>query len=227
MVSSPLSEWLLETDNVFIRLQKIYMYLVFCFGDRKHLKLWSLIQHRLHFAHPRQQGYLLDTDIWLPMESWFLLSETFSRLLYRNHNPPIYQNNGKWEKTITTTFKSMFGVVCIREYFVNMTKLHHLTKLHRHMLYHVSGVVVRWRRTVLRRRRTFHTVLRRRRTQVLPWRASTYDVVRRRRTRYIVVGLCNGRCLSQDCLGQRRTGPTTAYVDVRRRRTLRESWVQS
>ena len=136
-----------------------------------------------------------------------------------------HQNSMKCEKTITTTFKTKCGVVS-REYFVNMTKLPLLTSLHHHT-YHVSGVVVRWRRTVLRRRTTSHTVLHRRSTQVLPWRASTYDVVRRRRTRSIIVGLWNDRFLSQDCLGQHRTGPTTAYVDLRRRRTLRESWIQS
>ena len=107
----------------------------------------------------------------------------------------------KWEETITTTFKTKLCVVS-REYFVNMRKLHLLTKIHHHTLYHVSGVVVRSRRTVLRRPRTSHAVLRRRRTQVLPWRASTYDGVRRRRTRFIIIGLCDYRFLSQDYLEQ-------------------------
>ena len=155
------------------------------------------------------------------MESWLLLSEPFYWFITHT-----YQNEMKWEKTITTTFKTKFGVVS-REYFVNMTKLHLLTNLHHHTWYRVSGVVVRWRRTVLRRRRTSHKILRCRRTKVLPWRASTYDVVRLHRTRSITIGVCNDRFLSQDNLGQRRTGPTTAYVDVRRRRTLRESWIQS
>ena len=160
------------------------------------------------------------------MESWFLLSETFNWFIYIEMITHTYQNSMEWEEAITTIFKTKFGVVS-REYFVNMTKLHLLTKIHHHTLYHVSGVVERWRRTVLRWRRTSHTVLRCRRTQVLPWRASTYDGVRRRRTRSIIVGLCDDRFLSQDYLGQCRTGPTTAYVGIRRRRTLRESWVQS
>ena len=160
------------------------------------------------------------------MESWFLLSATFYWYVYIEIINHTGQNSMKWEKTVTTTFKSNFSVVS-REYFIDMTKLHLLTKLHHHTLHHVSGVVVHWRRIVLRWRRISYTVLRRRRTQVQPWRASTYDGVRRRRTRSIIVGLCNDRCLSQDYLGQRRTGPTTAKVDVRRRRTLHESSVQS
>ena len=160
------------------------------------------------------------------MESWSLLSETFYWFIHIEIITHAYQNSIKWEETITTIFKTKFGIVS-REYFVNITKLHLLTKIHHHTLCLVSGVVVRWRRTVLRGRRTSHTVLRRRRTQVLPWRASTYDGVRRRRTTSIIVGLCDARFLSQDCLGQRSPGPTTAYVDVRRRSTLRKSWVQS
>ena len=159
------------------------------------------------------------------MERWFLLSETFNWFIYIEMITHTYQNSLEWEETITTTFLTKFGVVS-REYFVNMTKLHLLAKIHHHMLNHAPGVVVRWRRTVLCRRWTSHTVWRRRRTQVLPWRASTYDGVRRHRTRSITVGLCDDRFLSQDYLGQRRSGPTTAYVDVRRRTTLRESWVQ-
>ena len=158
------------------------------------------------------QGNKVFSDtIWLFMESWFLLYEIFCWFNYIEIITHTYQNSMKWEETITTTFKTKLCVVS-REYFVNMRKLHLFKKIHHHTLYHVSGVVVRWRRTVLRRRRTSHTVLRRRRTQVLPWRASTYDGVRRRRTRSIIIGLCDYRFLSQDYLGQRRTGPTTAYV---------------
>ena len=200
-----------------------------------------LSHHLSNFTHPRQQGFIrhwylvahgqtapYTPGVWL-MDSWFLLSGLFYWFIHIEIITHTYQNSMKWEKTITTTIKTKFGVFS-REYFVNMTKLPLLTNLHHHStLYHhdhVSGAVVRWRRTVLRRRRTSHTVLRGRRTQVLPWRASTRDVVRRRRTRSIIVGLCNDRFLSQDHPGQRRTGPTTAYVDVRRRRTLRESWGQ-
>ena len=197
-----------------------------CFFISKTCLAVILSHHFSNFTHPRQQGFTT-TDIWLLMESWLLLSEPCYWFIYIEIITHTYQNSMKWEKTITTTFKTKFGVVS-REYFVNMTKLHLLKNLHHHTLYHVSGVVVRWRRTVLRRRRTSHTILRRRRTQVLPWRATTYDVVRRRGTRSIIVGVCNDRFLSQDNLGQHRTGPTTAYVDdVRRRRTLRESWIQS
>ena len=115
----------------------------------------------------------------------------------------------KLEKTITTTFKTKFGVVS-REYFVNMTKLHLLTNLHHHIS--CFWLVVRWRRTVPRRRRTSHTILRRRRTQILPFRrASTYDVVRRRRTRSIIVGLCNDRYIC------RRTISDNAGLVLRRR----------
>ena len=102
-----------------------------------------------------------------------------------------------------------------------MTKLRHLTKLYHHTLYHVSHVVVRWRRTVPRRRRAFRAVLHRRRTQILPWRTSSYDAyVVVGLAISIIVGLCYGLCLSHDYLCQRRTGPTTAYIDVRRCRTL-------
>ena len=160
------------------------------------------------------------------MASWLLLIEPFYWFIYIEIITHTYQNSMKWAKTITTAFKTKFCFVS-REHFVNMTKLHLLTNLHHHTLYHVSGVVVRWRRTVLRRRRTSHTILRYRRTQVLPWRASTYVVVCRRRTRSIGRGVWNDHFLSHDNLGQHRTGPTTAYVDVRRRRTLRESWIKS
>ena len=204
-------------------------------GNRKWLSVWwsVLISQKylaminiFQISHIQGNKVFLDTDIWLLMESWFLLSETFYWFIYIEIITYTYQNSMKWEETITTTFKTKLCVVS-REYFVNMRKLHLLTKIHHHTLYHVSGVVVRSRRTVLRRPRTSNAVLRRRRTQVLSWRASTYDGVRRRRTRFIIVGLCDYRFLSQDYLEQRRTGPTTAYVDVRRRRTLRESWVQS
>ena len=40
-----------------------------------------------------------------------------------------YQNSMQWEETITTTFDTKFGVVS-REYFVNMTKLHLVTKMY-------------------------------------------------------------------------------------------------
>ena len=78
--------------------------------------------------------------------------------------------------------------------------------LKHHMLYYVcdmSHVVERWRKTS-------HTVLRRHSTQALTWRTSTHDGVRRRRPTSIIVGLSDGRCLSQDNLGQCRTGPTMA-----------------
>ena len=111
----------------------------------------------INFSHIQGNKVLLDTDIWLLMESWFLLSEPFYWFIYIEIITNTCQNSMKWEKTITTTFKTKFGVVS-REYFVNMTKLHLLTNLHHHTLYHVSGVVVRWRRTVLRRRRTQDSV---------------------------------------------------------------------
>ena len=155
------------------------------------------------------------------MEGWFLLSKIFYWFIHIEIITHTYQNSLKWEKTITTKFKTKFGVVS-REYLVN-------DEISSDEITPPYVISCFWcsRRTVLRRRRTSHTVLRRRRTQVLPWCASTYDGVRRRRTRSIIVGLCNDRFLSQDYLGQRRTGPTTAYVDVRCRRTPRKSWVQS
>ena len=161
-------------------------------------------------SHIQGNKVFLDTDIWLLMESWFLLSVAFYWFIYIEIITHTYQNSMKWEETITTTFKTKLCVVS-REYFVNMRTLHLLTKIHHHnnTLYDVSDVVVRWRRTVLRRRRTSHTVLRHRRTQVLQWRVSTYDGVRRRRTRFIIV-LCDYRFLSG-------TTQEWSYDSVRRR----------
>ena len=62
-------------------------------------------------SHIQGNKVFLDTDIWLLMESWFLLSETFYCFIYIEMITYTYQNIMKWEETITTTFKTKLCVV--------------------------------------------------------------------------------------------------------------------
>ena len=63
----------------------------------------------LQISHIQGNKVLLDTDIWLLMENWFLFSEPFFWFIYIEFITHTYQNSMKWEKTIATTFKTKFG----------------------------------------------------------------------------------------------------------------------
>ena len=119
--------------------------------------------------------------------SYFLSSEFFGLNLYRNHNPHVLMYCQMGENIHRATFKTNLVLVATktctptRECWIIMTKLHHLMKLYHHMLYHISHVIVRWRRTSLRRRKTFHTVLHRRWVQskvFLTCSKTSYDNLR-------------------------------------------------